>query len=207
MSQQINLYSPLFRKQRKVFSAVAMLQALLLVVLGVALFYGYLALHTRVLEIRVADSGQRLRSEVERLRVLSVADGPEARAKALAEQKKKLEAVLAERNRAVQALAESGLGRGEGYSQALRALARLSVEGVWLTRVQFAEKDGEAAIAGMATHPELIAAYLERLRKEEALRGQAFSRLEIRRAAAVEGRDRVVEFTLSSAPPARQDKR
>jgi hypothetical protein len=206
MSQQINLYSPLFRKQKKVFSAVAIAQAMGLVVLGVALFYGYLALQTRLLEIRVADSSQRLRSEVERLRVMSVAEGPEARAKALAEQKKKLEAVLAERHRALQALADSGLGRGEGYSQALRALARLSVEGVWLTRVQFAEKDGEAAIAGMATRPELIAAYLERLRKEEALRGQAFSRLEIRRATAGP-RDGLVEFTLSSAPAARQEKR
>lgn len=206
MSQQINLYSPLFRKQKKVFSAVAIVQAMLLVVLGVAVFYGYVALHTSLLEIRVADSGQRLRGELERLRVTSVAEGPEARAKALAEQKKKLEATLAERQRTLQALAEGGLGRGEGYSDALRALARLSMQGVWLTRVQFAEKDGEAAIAGMATHPELIAAYLERLRNEEALRGQAFSRLEIRRAAAA-GRDGVVEFTLSSAPAVRQEKR
>jgi hypothetical protein len=207
MSQQINLYSPLFRKQKKVFSAVAIVQAMLLVVAGVAVFYGYVALHTSLLEIRVADSGQRLRDELERLRVTSVAEGPEARAKALAEQKKKLEATLAERQRTLQALAESGLGRGEGYSDALRALARLSMQGVWLTRVQFAEKDGEAAIAGMATHPELIAAYLERLRNEEALRGQAFSRLEIRRAAAAAGREGVVEFTLSSAPATRQEKR
>lgn len=207
MTQQINLYSPLFRKQRKVFSAAAVLQAMLLVVLGVTAFYGYVALQTRLLEIRVADSGQRLRGELERLRVMSVAEGPEARAKALAEQKKKLEAVLAERNRALQALAESGLGRGEGYSQALRALARLSMEGVWLTRVRFAEKEGEAAIAGMATHPELIAAYLERLRNEKALRGQAFSRLEVRRAAARSGGDGVVEFTLSSTPAGLQDKR
>lgn len=205
MSQQINLYSPLFRRQKKIFSAVAMLQATLLVVLGIAAFYGYVALQTSLLELRVADSGQRLRSELERLKVLGAAESPEVRAKLLGEEKKKLEAMLAERNRTAQALAEGGLGRGEGYSAALRALARLSMDGVWLTRVQFAEKDGEVAIAGRATHPELIATYLERLRKEEALRGQAFSRLEIRKTAAPQ-RAGVVEFTLSSAP-ARQEKK
>jgi len=124
----------------------------------------------------------------------------------LAEQKKKLEAALAERTRTAQALAESGLGRSEGYSASLRALARLSMQGVWLTRVQFAEKEGEVALVGMATHPELVAAYLERLRKEEALRGQAFSRLEIRRPA-VPQRAGVVEFTLSSAGPAPQGRK
>ncbi len=205
MSQQINLYSPLFRRQKKVFSAVAMLQATLLVVLGIAAFYGYVALQTSLLELRVADSGQRLRSELERLKVLGATESPEVRGKLLAEEKKKLEAMLAERHRTAQALAEGGLGRGEGYSAALRALARLSMDGVWLTRVQFAEKDGEVAIAGRATHPELIATYLERLRKEEALRGQAFSRLEIRKTAAPQ-RPGVVEFTLSSAP-ARQEKK
>ena len=206
MSQQINLYSPLFRKQKKVFSGVAMAQATALVVIGVLAFYAYVSLQTSLLEIRVVDSGQRVRAEIERLKVTSATESPEVRAKALAEQKKKLEAALAERTRTAQALAESGLGRSDGYSAPLRALARLSMQGVWLTRVQFAEKEGEVALVGMATHPELVAAYLERLRKEEALRGQAFSRLEIRRPA-VPQRAGVVEFTLSSAGPAPQGRK
>lgn len=206
MSQQINLYSPLFRKQKKIFSGVAIAQATALVVIGVLAFYAYVSLQTSLLEIGVVDSGQRVRAEIERLKVYSTAESPEVRAKALAEQKKKLEAALAERTRTVQALAESGLGRSDGYSASLRALARLSMQGVWLTRVQFAEKEGEVALVGLATHPELVAAYLERLRKEEALRGQAFSRLDIRRPATPE-RPGVVEFTLSSAAPAPQGRK
>jgi len=206
MSQQINLYSPLFRKQKKIFSGVAMAQATALVVVGVLAFYAYVSLQTSLLEIRVVDSGQRVRAEIERLKVYSTTESPEVRAKVLAEQKKKLEAALAERTRTVQALAESGLGRSDGYSASLRALARLSMQGVWLTRVQFAEKEGEVALVGLATHPELVAAYLERLRKEEALRGQAFSRLDIRRPATPE-RPGVVEFTLSSAAPAPQGRK
>ena len=206
MSQQINLYSPLFRKQKKVFSALAMLQAMALVVAGVIGFYAYIALQSSLLEINVADAEQRLRSEIERLKVYGAGESPEALAKTLGERRKVLEATLAERHRTTQALAESGLGRNEGYSGALRALARLSMDGLWLTRIQFAEKDGEVAIAGLATHPERVAAYLERLRGEEALRGQAFSRLEIRRPPSGE-RPGVVEFLLSSSPAGRQEKK
>jgi hypothetical protein len=206
MSQQINLYSPLFRKKKKVFSAVAMLQAMGLVVAAVTGFFIYVSLQTSLLEIRVADSAERLKSELERLKVLSAGESPEALAKTLGEKRKRLEAALAERNRTVQALAESGLGRSEGYSGALRALARLALDGLWLTRVRFADGDGEVALAGRATRPELVATYLERLRTEEALKGQAFSRLEIRRSVAP-ARPGVVEFTLSSTPPARQERK
>lgn len=204
MSQQINLYSPLFRKQKKVFSAVAMLQAMGLVVAAVTAFFVYVSLQTSLLEIRVADSAERLRGELERLKVYSASESPEVLARKLAEQRKKLEAALAERNRTAQALAETGLGRSEGYSGALRALARLAIDGLWLTRVRFADKEGEVALAGRALRPELVATYLERLRAEEALQGQAFARLEIRRAAS-QPRPGVVEFTLSSNP--RQERK
>ncbi len=41
MSQQINLFNPVFLTQKKYFSVLTMLQALGLIVLGSALFYGY----------------------------------------------------------------------------------------------------------------------------------------------------------------------
>lgn len=201
MSQQINLYSPLFRKQKKVFSALAMLQAIALVVAAVAGFYVYVSLESSLLEIRVAESETQLRGELERLKVFSAGDSPET-VKALGERRKALEATLAERHRTAQALAEKGLGRDEGYSEPLRALARVSMQGLWLTRIQFSDGEGEVAIAGRATRPELVATYLERLRGERALQGQAFSRLEIRRTAK-EGSG-TVDFLLSSAA---QEKR
>jgi hypothetical protein len=201
MSQQINLYSPLFRKQKKVFSALAMLQAIALVVAAVAGFYVYVSLESSLLELRVAESETQLRGELERLKAYSAGDTPET-VKALGERRKTLEATLAERHRTAQALAESGLGRDAGYSEPLRALARVSMQGLWLTRIQFSDKDGEVAIAGRATRPELVASYLERLRGEEALHGQAFARLEIRRTA--KEAPGTVDFLLSSAP---QEKR
>ena len=53
MSQQINLFNPIFMKQRKYFSLLAMLQALGLIVAGALLFYGYAI--DQVGELRVVE--------------------------------------------------------------------------------------------------------------------------------------------------------
>ena len=41
MIQQVNLYQPMFRKQRRIFSAVAMFQSVVLVAIGLAAIYTY----------------------------------------------------------------------------------------------------------------------------------------------------------------------
>ena len=184
MSQQINLYSPIFRKQQKVFSATTMLQGVVLIVLVVGVFYYTLSLHSSLLEIRAADSSRQLQGELERLKAYGARESPAERSKALAERKKALEAGLASQTLALKAFESGALGRTEGYAPLLRALARVSVEGVWLTRIQVAEGSGELSLMGRATHAELVPVYLERLRSEQALRGQTFSRLEVTRASA-----------------------
>jgi hypothetical protein len=184
LSQQINLYSPLFRKQKKVFSAVAIAQAIGLVVVFIAVFYFYVAGQTSLLEIRAVDSGRQLKADLERLKVSASSESPETRAKTLSERKRKLEAALAERAQALQAMESGGPGKTEGYASVLRALARLSMEGVWLTRVRFSDESGAASITGRALRPGLVPVYLERLRGEKRLRGQEFASLEITRQAA-----------------------
>ena len=175
-----------------------------MVVLGVAVFYFYLSAQTSQLEARALESGRQLKEELERLKAYSAQEAPEVRAKLLAERRKKLESAYAERTQALEAMDKGVLGRTEGYSSVLRALARLSVDGVWLTRVRLSDERGEASIAGRATRPELVPPYLERLRREERLRGQDFSTLEITRPAPAQAsaapatQARFVEFVLSS---------
>jgi len=198
VSQQINLYSPIFRKQSKVFSATTMLQGLGLIVVVVAAFYYTISIQTSVLEIRAADSSRTLKAELERLKAHGVREQPGERAKSTAERRKALQAQLAAHAQALEALDSGAAGRSEGYSGMLRALARRSMEGVWLTRIEFAEASGEISLTGRATRADLVPAYLERLRAEEALREQAFSRLEVTRPAKMP----YVEFVLASGEAA-----
>jgi Fimbrial assembly protein (PilN) len=198
MSQQINLYAPIFRKQSKVFSATTMLQGLALIVVVVAVFFWIISAHTSLLEIRAADSSRQLQGDLERLKAYGARETAGERAKSLAERRKALEASLASQTEALKAFDAGALGRTEGYSEPLRALARRSMEGVWLTRIEFAEASGELSLSGRATRAELVPAYLERLRGEQALRGHAFSRLEVTRPPSAQ----FVEFTLSSGEAA-----
>lgn len=203
MSQQINLYNPIFRKQKKVFSSTTMLQAFALIVLVVAVFYFAVALQTPVLEIRSAETSRQLRAELERLKAYGAAESPAERAKAIAERRKGLEAALSANTQALAAFESEG-GRVEGYAEVLRALARVSVDGVWLTRITFARGKGDVSIVGRATRPELVPTYLERLRAEQALRVRDFSRLEVTRPAeskAGAAPPRAVEFMVSSVRP------
>jgi hypothetical protein len=200
MSQQINLYSPIFRKQQKVFSATTMLQGVLLIVVVVGVFCYTLSLQSSVLEIRAVDSTRQLQGELERLKAYGARESPAERAKLLAERKKALEAGLASQTLALKAFESGALGRTEGYAHLLRALARVSVEGVWLTRVQVAEGSGELSLTGRATRAELVPVYLERLRAEETLGGQTFARVEVTRAPTPGAA--FVEFALFAAEEA-----
>jgi len=55
MSQQINLYNPLFLRKQKYFSARTMLQSLGLIAVGLLALYAYALVQTRGLE-RLAKS-------------------------------------------------------------------------------------------------------------------------------------------------------
>lgn len=202
MSQQINLYRPIFRKQSKVFSALALAQALGLMVLAIAVAYTYLTMRTDVLEIEARQSGQRLKGELERLKILAGGETPAEREKVLAERRKILQVTLDARTQALDALESGALGHAEGPASQLRALARLSLDGVWLTRIQFGESSGDILIGGRALQPELVARYVERLRSDPAFASQEWSGLEIKRSAAPDKTGAAaaasVDFTVSS---------
>ena len=70
MSKQINLYSPLFRKQRKVFTATAMVQALVLLAGMLALFYGYARYHAGGLERQAAEVDRRVKIAMQQLQAV-----------------------------------------------------------------------------------------------------------------------------------------
>jgi Tfp pilus assembly protein PilN len=130
----------------------------------------------------------------------------------LAERKKELEATLSSHTQALEGLNAGAFGRSEGYSGTLRALARVSVEGVWLTRIELSEDSGELSLAGRALRADLVPAYLARLRTDPSLRTQEFTRLEVTRAAAAPSAagaapaPSFVNFTLGSGGEAPKAK-
>ena len=178
MSQQINLYSPLFRKQKKLFTARAMAQALGLVLVALAGFYGYARHQSQALQRQAMESGQQVKAGLERVKRIP---GPAAATdvKALDQQIADLEAQL-QANTQLLAQAEPSQGPRE-YLAPLQALARHRVDGVWLTEISLVGASGELSLTGKAAQAELVSRYIDRLAKDPALRGRRFSTLALER--------------------------
>ncbi len=181
MSQQINLFSEVFLKKRKIrYSAATMLQVLGLIVAGAVLLYGYLAYQTGVLTAQAAETEKKLASEQARLTKLTSEYAPQQASAQLETEIKKAEAQLKARQEMVETLKQGGvIGGTEGYSEYMRAFARQSVNGLWLTGFKIVGAGTEMEITGRTLRPELVPIFVQRLSSEPVMKGRQFASLRI----------------------------
>ena len=206
MSQQINLFSPVFLKRRKIrYSAATILRVLGLIVAGAALVYGYLVYQTNVLTKQAAETEKILASEQARLTKFTSEYAPQQASAQLEKDIKKAEAQLKARQEMVETLKRGGaIGSTEGYSEYMRAFARQSVSGLWLTGFDIIGTGSEMAIIGRTMSPELVPVYVQRLSREPVMKGRQFASLRIslpQQAKSVtkpSGDLRYLDFSLQS---------
>lgn len=177
MSQQINLFNPIFLKQKKTFSAVNMLDALALLVVGVALFYGYASIESLNLDRQSVETARQYEQAKALLAQTSARYAPKQLDAALEAEVKTLQAQVNTRKATLDSLSMGQLATEASYAEYLRALARQSLPGLWLTRFRVANGGDEMEIVGRALRPELVPAYIERLNRERAMRGRPFDSL------------------------------
>jgi len=210
MSQQINLYNPVFLKQEKHFSAVTIVQALALIVVGLAALYVYALVQTRAAE----RAEREQRAQVAALRDQLVKLGPkfsaEGRSKALESEVARLEGEVKARQSVLSVLSSGELGNTTGFSEFLAALGRQAVPGVWLTGLNIGESGNDLQVSGRALRPELVPAYLKALSNEPMMRGRRVTEMKLAAktaapppaqrgtAKAATGPQRFVEFTVSA---------
>lgn len=201
MSQQINLFNPIFLQRKKYFSAVAMLQALGLILLGSALFYGYALYQVRQLSQQSDETAKRYADEQSRLARYAATYSPQQTVRQLEEEVKRAQAQLAVQQEVVETLESGALGNTTGYSEYLRAFARQVVPGLWLTGFTISGDGVRMSLSGGVLDPALVPAYVRRLNREPIMAGKSFASLQMSQprgegAKAVAARH--VEFTLQS---------
>ncbi len=180
MSQQINLFNPLFRKKGfSPTSANAMLYGVGAAV-GLAALYGvYQDYRTR----NVARSAQEVaqqHGEVTALREKLAAQLALQKPNAeLATELIHLEARLRGRQDVVDALNSGAIGTTGGFSEYMRAFSRQTVNGLWLTGFDISSAGNEFTIQGRTLSADLLPSYLKRLKSEKALQGRQFAALRI----------------------------
>jgi len=179
LNQQINLYQPIFRRQKKVFSAVAMLQicALFLVVFAGLYFYGQTKLQPLQEQLRKLNTDMaQLNAQMVRLETRQTS---ETGSKLLENEVARLTNELAKRREIQQLLSSRSLGNTAGLSDYLEAFARQHVQGLWLTRISVANGGKNLALQGKTLSSELVPAYLNKLADESVLNGMSINVMEL----------------------------
>jgi len=199
VSQQINLFNPQFLEKKKYFSAEAMTQALGLLVLGMAAFYGFAFWQDRNLARQIGESGRAYEQQKQQFTKVTAELSPEKREAQLDQDLKSIEAAIALRQSLLRGLGTGGLAGPAGYSEYLRAFARQTVQGLWLTSIQITEGGDQLTMSGRALQPDLVPVLIGRLKQESVLRGRPLEALAITRSAAGKDAARaIVDFTVSS---------
>lgn len=199
MAQQINLFNPVFLKQKKYFSAVAMLQALGLLLGGVMAFYGYVLYESRS-QARVAtDAARQLAAQSAQVANLTREFSPQGRSRQLQDEIARTATRLRQREELLSVLRTGGLGNSAGFARYLTALARQSLGGVWLTGFSISGDEIELVLSGRVLQPDLVPAYIRALNREEVMRGRRVSEL---RLTAREERDTAGTAAPGAAPGA-----
>lgn len=202
MSQQINLFNPVFLKQKKYFSALTMVQALGMLLLGVAVIALYA--NVQLARLRPEASAVTAQLEAAQAQLEAVKSGQGARRpdSGLEAQVRHAEAEAAALERVASLLRQGEGTNTSDYSEHMRAFARQIPEGVWLTGFSINTGGRDIVLSGRALRPELVPAYLARLSSEPTMHGRAFSVLEMSApepGPTDQGRGRpFVEFRLQS---------
>jgi Tfp pilus assembly protein PilN len=206
VTQQINLFNPIFLKQKKLFSAAAMAQALCVLLGGVLAVAFYARDNVAGLQ-READSGrERLAQREARLNKVKAEFAPRQKSAEQDLQLAEAEARIAALRRVAAIIERGELGNTRGYADYFKALARQNPDGVWLTGVSISGAGNELGVQGRALDPALVPAYLGRLKSEPVMRGKTFASLKISQPVsqpgATEGKETAaapfVEFSLDA---------
>ena len=199
--QQVNLYQPILRKQEKIFSARALLQGNLIVLLGLALLYGYTVAQTHSMQGQLKQVQQQRDEQIKQLAALSAQYPLKEKDHTLKGRIEQTRAELHHKQKLLTAVAQLGLGSHSGFSDHLSGLARQDMPQLWLHHITL--KHGQQVeLSGSAVQATAIPLYLQRLGNERAFEGTAFHSVVIARDETLHGQ---VAFTLSTeAPSARE---
>jgi hypothetical protein len=200
MNQQINLYQPIFREERKLFSFKTVGIALGMVALSLIAMWALGAHNVNkmadaVVQLKAQQAAQQQMAQSAGL--LLDAQGSPAQIQA---QVQTLSAQLADHTNALALLQSGAAGEPKGFAHRLQALARQHTEGVWLDELLMGGANG-LALRGHSVSPELIPKYLQLLTSEPELSGALFNEVVIDR------RERHDDLELPMSAPASSKER
>ena len=203
MPQQINLFNPAFLDRRGRLTLKTALMGWLAVALLSVAFAGYAAMRNRNLTQQERELTARVAVAQAEMQRLAAQVGGRKQDPLIFEEITRLESEIKGREEVMAVLKGGALGDTRGFSEHLRAFARQSFEGVWLTGLHIAASGQDVALEGRALRAEQVPGYLRRLNSESVMQGHPFSELLMQAPALgpgdkTSGRPPYIEFRLAT---------
>jgi hypothetical protein len=186
VSQQINLFNPIFLKQKKLFTALPMAEAMGIIIAGALLLDWYASRQVADLQREADDGKAALAQREQRLVKANAQFAPRANDPRLAAELADAQAELKALRDVSSVLQGGALGNTNGYAEYFRALSRQNVSGLWLTGVTINGAGNDIGVKGRAMQATLIPNYIARLTGERVMHGKTFASLDIGRPEAAE---------------------
>lgn len=204
MSQQINLYNPAFELRRQWLSLNILGASLGVLVLLFAAAAALTGMRNDALAKQERASAGQLAQLQEQASQMTAQVGARQKDPRLLEELGRVQADLDAGAEVLAVLQGGALGNTDGYSEYLRAFARQSLDGLWLTGFSIAGAGHDVTIEGRSLRAELVPDYLKRLNRERIMQGRAFSDLSMELpkdqgdAKTLSERASYLEFRLST---------
>jgi len=184
MSQQINLLNRALIKQKDLLNTntIAITLGLLMV-----LMFGYYAFSQKQLSlvtIQRSQVAEELSAMQAQLTQSALLHAPRELDKALQGQITQLELKEAMQQQVLQTVSLSSAAPDKGYAALMRAFAKQTLEGLWLTGFNIDSHTQQLNINGRTLEANLVPEYLSRLSHEPALQGKQFSGLNMSQSKA-----------------------
>lgn len=198
MSQQVNLFNPVFNQKKKHLSALRMVQAQGLLLLACLAWAAYLDYRLSHMEQLALSGQEQVAAQENALGQANRQSTPRQKSQQLAQEVTEAEIHLQALQQASTLLAGDKFGERRGYSDYFRGFARQLVSGLWLTGLRITGSTHDIGIEGQTLQAQLVPQYIERLATEPVFQGKSFSSLEMAPAVLAPG----VPGKLATVPAA-----
>lgn len=161
MYQQINLYQPVFRQQRKIFSAKILLQILVAVTLLMFGIYANALWTVASLDqtaTSIEQQYQQLRTQLGNIEIIEQSSTEPLQADEIVQLQQK----ILQQQSLLDSIGQLFVKSATGFSDFFETLARQTRPGLWLSGVRLSE-DGETELQGTTLDPQLIPDYLQQM--------------------------------------------
>lgn len=203
MMQQVNLYQPILRQQKKVFSAVTIAKTLGVVALLMLALYGFSYWQLQQLENEHRELQARQGELAKRVASLSGSVQAQPASRELRWRAEAAEREADLKQQLAGLLTDRPVAEGDGFSAAFSGLARQRVAGLWLTGIEIHNAGNgngrRVTLQGFTARAELVPRLVQLLGEEAAFAGLQFRRMHVFQPEDSQ-RD-VLAFELTTEPP------